>query len=122
MPTLSVPEITVTFSRCGCVCGGNLNPSGILTRTVKSPVEADGSPSSTDICAPGGTDGGAGPHFTWSDVKAVCATNGCAAKDAATERTSRRNGIFIEPSPMPRHDKQSPPQPQASAARLSRPQ
>src|SRR5579864_916730 len=70
MPTLKVPEIIVTFSRCGCQWGAIRNPSGIFKRIVKSPVEAVGSPSSTANCAPGRTTGGAAPQEIVSGVTA----------------------------------------------------
>src|ERR1700722_9839024 len=68
MPTLSVPEMIVTFSLFGCQWGAMRNPSGIFRRIVKSPVEAVGSPSSTANCAPGRTTGGAGPQGMVSGV------------------------------------------------------
>ena len=34
IPTLNVPEITVTFSRNGCQCGAIRYPAGNFSRTV----------------------------------------------------------------------------------------
>src|SRR6266481_1429380 len=70
MPTLSVPEMIVTFSLFGCQWGAMRNPSGIFKRIVKSPVEAVGSPSSTANSAPGRTTGGAAPQEMVSGVNA----------------------------------------------------
>src|SRR5882724_12144887 len=70
MPTLNVPEMIVTFSLFGCQWGAMRNPSGIFKRTVKSPVEAVGSPSSTANSAPGRTTGGAAPQEMVSGVNA----------------------------------------------------
>src|SRR6266699_1084405 len=72
---------------------------------VKSPDEAMGSPSSTANCAPGGRKGGAGPNLTWSDVKAFCARDGCAATSAAKVRATANNDGFMEPSRESRHNK-----------------
>src|ERR1035438_7719760 len=81
---------------------------------VKSPDAAIGSPSSTASCAPGGRNGGAGPYFTRSRVKAFCAWDGCAANSAARERATARNGSFIEPLQTGAHDNHSSPEQQAA--------
>src|ERR1700720_2438296 len=85
MPTLNVPEITVTFSLLGCQWGAMRNPSGIFKRIVKSPVGAVGSPSSTANCAPGRTTGGAATQVMVSGVNAYFSCElSCAAMVNAT--------------------------------------
>src|ERR1700677_1630408 len=74
---------------------------------VKSPESAIGLPSSTASCAPGGRNGGAGPNFTWSGVKAFCACEGWATKSAARESATARNGSFIGLLQTVAHDNQS---------------
>src|SRR4029077_13851913 len=107
MPTLSVPEMIVTFSLFGCQWGAMRNPSGIFKRIVKSPVEAVGSPSSTANCAPGRTTGGAAPQEMVSGVNAFfscelsCAAllNASPAQDniPATATARNRYLFMIEP-------------------------
>src|SRR5438093_6057028 len=62
MPMLKVPEMTVTRSVFGCVCGGTRYPSGSLIRNTKGPSLA-GSPSRMAILAPFGSDGGPSRHL-----------------------------------------------------------
>src|SRR5262245_20239351 len=64
-PTANPPAMTVTNSSLECRCGGIANPAGNLRRSTKGPSLA-GLPSRTAACAPGGREGGAGPHWTAS--------------------------------------------------------
>src|SRR5580658_4359158 len=73
---------------------------------VKSPESAMGLPSRTASCAPGARNGGAGPKFTCSGVKAFCACDGCAANSTARERATARNGSFMELLQTVAHDSQ----------------
>src|SRR5580700_10553794 len=107
MPTLSVPEMIVTFSLFGCQWGAMRNPSGIFKRIVKSPVEAVGSPSSTANCAPGRTTGGAAPQEMVSGVNAFFSRElSCAALVNAspaqenipvTARVRNKHRFIVEP-------------------------
>src|SRR6516162_8199959 len=107
MPTLNVPEMIVTFSRFGCQWGAMRNPSGIFKRTVKSPVEPVGLPSSTANCAPGRTTGGAALQEIVSGVNAffscelLCAAlvNASSAQEniPATARVRNKYRFIVEP-------------------------
>src|SRR5271170_8178272 len=77
MPTLNVPERTVTFSLCGCQCGDRRYPSGIFNRMVYSPLGAPGLPSSTASCAPAGTNAGGGPYGIDSGVNTCFSVDDC---------------------------------------------
>src|SRR6476659_836096 len=56
LPKWNVPEMIVTRSGLGCVCGRILYPSGALTRKTNGPSLV-GSPSCPTNLAPGGRDG-----------------------------------------------------------------
>ncbi len=94
IPTLKLPETTVTFSRLGWKWGAILYPSGIFSRIVKSPLLAVGSPSRTANCAPEATNGGAGPHLICSGVNAFCGVPGCANR-ADTQTKNAMTSIFF---------------------------
>src|SRR5687767_9790726 len=68
--------MTLTRSARGCMCGGIVYPSGTFTRNTNGPSFA-GSPSSTVICAPGGSEGGPGFH--------VCSSGGCVLNSFISE-------------------------------------
>src|SRR5688572_8844204 len=70
-PRLSVPEITVTCSATGCVCGGTLNPGGNCRRMVNNPSLVR-SPEITAILAPGGNPAGPSVHFKSAGVIMTC--------------------------------------------------
>src|SRR5271165_4025890 len=99
---MKVPEITVTSSRLGCQWGAILKPDGIFKRIVYSPELAVGSPSSTANCAADSTTGGAGPHFTWSGVNALCGVPDWATTKTVQKQTPRNNGFFIIPPLLPK--------------------
>src|SRR3984885_3010762 len=107
MPTLSVPEMIVTFSLLGCQWGAMRNPSGIFKRIVKSPVEAVGSPSSTANWAPGRTRGGAAPQemvsggnaFFSCELSCTALLNASPAQENIPATTTVRNKcrFIVEP-------------------------
>src|SRR5580704_1760749 len=83
------------------------NPSGIFKRIVKSPVEADGLPSSTANWAPGRTTGGAAPQEMVSGVNAFfsCELSSAALVNASpaqenipvTARLRNKYRFIVEP-------------------------
>src|SRR5436190_21357902 len=74
IPTLSVPEKTVTCSMTECQCGGMRYPAGNRSRNVNGTASA-GFPSSSTNSAPAGSDGGPGAHARLG----ACATITCDA-------------------------------------------
>src|SRR3954462_6403301 len=70
-PTTNVPDMTATLSSVGCQCGAMRYPSGNLARITNGMPAFDGSPSSTAICAPAGSDAGAGPHLISEGARAT---------------------------------------------------
>src|SRR5688572_4607412 len=70
-PILNDPEITVTCSAPGWVCGGILNPAGNCRRMVNRPSFL-GSPFKMAILAPAGNDGGPSLHFRSPGVNLTC--------------------------------------------------
>src|SRR5579863_104961 len=96
IPTLKLPETTVTFSRVGCQWGAILYPFCIFSRIVKSPALAVGSPSRTANCAPDATNGGAGPHLICSGVKAFWGVTDCPSRTTPQNRKKTTSIFFME--------------------------
>src|ERR1700692_2122011 len=101
IPILPAPEITVTTSGTGCVCGGTAYPAGNLSRRTNKPSLV-GSPYKTAACAPAGSTFGPGPHFTSLGV-AMCTSSAKAtgAKPAsATHTTAASDVTFMAQLPL----------------------
>src|SRR3954454_10484432 len=80
IPRLMVPDITVSTSDAGCVCGAIAYPAGNLSRRANRPALV-GSPNKTAASAPAGSAFAAGPHLTSLGAIAVC-TSSAEAKEA----------------------------------------
>src|SRR5262245_23604318 len=75
--TANCPAITVTNSSFECLWGGTTKPAGNFRRSTNGP-SLPGLPRRTAASAPGGRDGGAGPHLTASAATTVwCISVAC---------------------------------------------
>src|SRR3954453_17794205 len=73
IPKLMVPDITVSTSDAGCVCGAIAYPAGNLSRRANRPALV-GSPKNIAPSAPAGSAFGPGPHLTSLGEIITCAS------------------------------------------------
>src|SRR5690242_11063399 len=96
--------MTVSDSSWECQCGAIRYPPGTIRRTTNAP-DLPGSPCSTDSCAPGGRDGGAGPHLkSLGPMNAALSAEVAAVASAAQNAKSAsalHRGVAIAVPPLP---------------------
>src|SRR6478672_7567396 len=109
-----MPEITVSCSSCVCQCGAILYPPAGAKSLITNGPSLRGSPWSTAIFAPLGSDGGASPHLMSVGVMKLgappvaCAMAGPAnivqARTPMAMRANALHAIDIRPPDVVRMD------------------